>query len=1063
MIAHRNYTLPFKVLTTALLLGLLLITISEAVAPTLGHAQGPEEEVLYEEDFDDGQARDWNLESEGAGEVGWVVEDSMLRGREHYWAVYEQGNWFNAHLALAVYLGNPYLEDMHYEGLHISVRLSSTGRYFVALHPNRVALFRQQGFGSGERFDTVGEHQRNYALGIPHGVSISVYEGHVLVVIDGVTEFDWVDPAPLPTGTIALETLDSGYARVDDVRVYGPPPAPTTWTLSGRVYDGEMGDERHPLQGITVEVYGANNLYPDPGVPIASSITNEQGWYGVEVPAGYEFYSVRAFAPPGVESAGATTVDGTVRANDWIEYVVPLEGKTLTGDKFWLRGPAREPEGPDLTILSADNWHFEDDGWALVLHLEIVNQGNDWADWTEVHVGDLDGGLPSSGSQVPDSDPGQVTSVDVRLEVPEEQRGMTHWFWVAVDPDEQIEELDEDNNVARTPGIFMPPLEVTPPPTETRPVLTPTPAREEPGLDAGLLILVLVVVVGLGGIAFAVNRGINRWRDQRKRDKKEQLAVIGIGGTYYYVGGKRVSLTRREDLIVVKLKGVDSRSVATRSVGAANVPDFQLPTPDDIWPGGEMVLQQSPGITRSAEEQASQLRSLNRRADIEYASPLYEYTPADRWIATNQIIAQFSESMSEFDIDALNDFYGVERIERIDWLPRAYLLQVTPAASLDALSIANTYFEKRHVVFAHPNFLRKYVHRNVGLQPTLGLEDKYWHLSAIEAFTAWQMTTGSPTIAVAIIDDGVDTDHVAFPNQATHFNVIDRSYNPRPPKSRARHYMHGTACAGLAIGAPNQAIGTSGVAPGCRLMAVRLLDRVVPASVQETLATELSGEDVLALARALSVVQPYREGNAIQWAAEHGAGVISNSWGPPDGRAKPHPIDDYARLALMYAVEKGRDGKGCVVCWAAGNGNESISYDGYASHPQVLAIAACTVEGKRAPYSDYGPELDISAPGGGYSDGLLTTVAVDPEGHTAYRHNFNGTSAAAPIVAGVAALLLSAYPDLTREEVYNILRATADKIDPQGGQYDASGHSPFYGWGRVNARRALEKAAQQRG
>jgi subtilisin family serine protease len=247
---------------------------------------------------------------------------------------------------------------------------------------------------------------------------------------------------------------------------------------------------------------------------------------------------------------------------------------------------------------------------------------------------------------------------------------------------------------------------------------------------------------------------------------------------------------------------------------------------------------------------------------------------------------------------------------------------------------------------------------------------------------------------------------------------------------------------------------------------VRLLDRVIPVLTETKLEMALSDEEESTLQRALSVVQPYREARAIQWAAEHGADIISNSWGPPDGYAKygfAYPMDDITRLALAYAIDQGRDGKGCIVCWAAGNGNESTSFDGYASHPQVLTVTACTMDEKRAPYSDYGPEVDICAPGGGYKDGLLTTVAVDHEAHAAYRYDFNGTSAATPIVAGVAALLLSAYSDLSREEVYDILRVSADKIDLEGGEYDATGHSPFYGFGRVNARRALEEAARRKG
>jgi subtilisin family serine protease len=535
---------------------------------------------------------------------------------------------------------------------------------------------------------------------------------------------------------------------------------------------------------------------------------------------------------------------------------------------------------------------------------------------------------------------------------------------------------------------------------------------------------------------------------------------------YYYVNGQRVPLGRREDLVAVKFRGMDSARGATRGAAGVEAPDFEPPKVENIWPGGEMVLRQTAGVTRSAQERDSRLQALNQRRDIEYASPVFEHSPGNHWIATDQFVVQFQPDVSEFDIDALNDHYHIERMERVAWAPHTHLLRVTPASPGDALSIANVYMESGRAVFAHPNFLRKLMHRMPPLQPDPAQADRHWHLSAIEAFQAWEISSGVSDVVVAVIDDGVDLDHVAFTNQvADHFNAIDRSNNPRPPAAGTNVYRHGTACAGLAIGAPNETIGTSGVAPGCQLMAIRLLERIIPQDLEDRLDETLSDEENVAIWRGLSVVQPYREALAIQWAAEHGADVISNSWGPPDGYAQygtSYPIDDIARLALTCATEQGRGGKGCVVCWAAGNGNESVSFDGYASHTQVLAVAACTVDEVRAPYSDYGPEVDICAPGGGYQHSLLTTASVDPDDHIAYRYDFNGTSAATPIVAGVAALLLSAYPDLTREEVYNLLCESADKIDPASGNYDSGGHSPLYGYGRVNARRALELAAQRR-
>ena len=363
--------------------------------------------------------------------------------------------------------------------------------------------------------------------------------------------------------------------------------------------------------------------------------------------------------------------------------------------------------------------------------------------------------------------------------------------------------------------------------------------------------------------------------------------MIGEPETYYYVSGTPVSVRRRDDLIAVKFRGIDSSSAAARSGVGTDVPGFGPPAVEDLWPGGEVLLRQLPGEIRSPEQQEALFRALNQRADVERASFVYELNPDDHWIATDQLVVQFRAAVSESDIAALNREYGVEQVERIPWLPRAYLLQVTPASPGDALSVANAYVESEQVVFAHPNFLRKYAHRIAVLQPDAALAARHWHLSAIQAFEAWQISSGNPDVVVAIIDDGTDLDHAAFPNQVgEHHNVIDESGDPRPPAEKAKHYAHGTACAGLAVGAPNQEIGTSGVAPGCQLMAIRMLDRVIPLTVEEKLEEALTEAEELTVRRALSVVEAYREARALQWASEHGADVISNSWGPPDGYAK---------------------------------------------------------------------------------------------------------------------------------------------------------------------------------
>lgn len=131
--------------------------------------------------------------------------------------------------------------------------------------------------------------------------------------------------------------------------------------LSGRVYEGEVGDERNPLSRVTVTLYGSNNS-GQRGTYITSTTTNSEGWYGLEAESGFEFYHIVETNPEKYTSVGATTVGGTVMDSDWIQYVVPLESKTLTGNKFWDKRQGQPPvnnppvanAGPDQAVTVGD-------------------------------------------------------------------------------------------------------------------------------------------------------------------------------------------------------------------------------------------------------------------------------------------------------------------------------------------------------------------------------------------------------------------------------------------------------------------------------------------------------------------------------------------------------------------------------------------------------------------------------------------------------------------------------------------------------------------------------------
>jgi hypothetical protein len=490
IIIDRHHVLAFKIqrcFVDALFIVLLLVVTFLAMAPTPGHAQGLEEVVLYEENFNDDQAQGWELEP------GWTVDAGMLNGYGHTWARYTEGRWGDARLTF----------KLESNGVHVNIRNSDTGRYAIGFREKDdflfLYLFKQ--LWPETFFNDLATNATRYSAGEEHQVDISTTGGRIQVTVDGMLVIDYTDPDPLPPGTIAFETLDNTFAQVDDIIVIGPPPAQAMWTLSGRIYEGEVGEESHPLQGVTVEVYGATNPYPDPGVLIASTTTDEHGWYRLEVPTGYEFYSIRKTDPPEHESVGATTVGGTVRISNWIEYVIPLEEKTLTGNKFWNKGPAPEPtppptqEGPDLAILSADYW-FEDDGRVLVLFVEIANQGNTVAPETLVYAGDIEHDWLHEYSSVQASDPEEAIPVEIWLDIPEELRGTTRTFRVEVDPEDTVREIDEENNEAMIP-------------------VEGAPEDELPLLE-------VVVTLGVvGGIIFTIRkiRRRNEWQEKAKEEE----------------------------------------------------------------------------------------------------------------------------------------------------------------------------------------------------------------------------------------------------------------------------------------------------------------------------------------------------------------------------------------------------------------------------------------------------------------------------------------------------------------------------------------------------------------
>lgn len=299
--------------------------------------------------------------------------------------------------------------------------------------------------------------------------------------------------------------------------------------------------------------------------------------------------------------------------------------------------------------------------------------------------------------------------------------------------------------------------------------------------------------------------------------------------------------------------------------------------------------------------------------------------------------------------------------------------------------------------------------------------------------------TGSRNaVTIAVVDDAVDTRHSEFTGRvAGEWDAASGA-----PSAVPRGWQpHGTKVAGLALAGGTTVIG---VCPTAKLLAVRV------SALSSTLGDRTEAE-------------------GIRWAAERGADVICCAWGPQSPTAESGRLPEHTRNAIDFAVTHGRGGKGCVVLFSAGNDGSDLALNGYASHPSVMAVGACNCHGKHPAYSGWGDALwcvarsnDPRDPMGADATYATTTpIGSFLLGDTFYTADFGFTSAACAVAAGVCGQILSVNPSLTWRGVREVIAQSCRKIDADGGSYDERGHSPYYGYGRLDLPRALEIAQQK--
>jgi subtilisin family serine protease len=298
-----------------------------------------------------------------------------------------------------------------------------------------------------------------------------------------------------------------------------------------------------------------------------------------------------------------------------------------------------------------------------------------------------------------------------------------------------------------------------------------------------------------------------------------------------------------------------------------------------------------------------------------------------------------------------------------------------------------------------------------------------WHLPAIEAPDAWDTNAGSGVV-VAIVDSGISLggDDLDCRPLAGEFNAFT---NTAAPGAGADDNGHGTHVAGTVGQCTNNGVGVAGVAGNSSLMAVKVLDA------------------------AGSGLNSYIA-SGIVWAAENGADIINLS------------LRATCPSAIQFDAVDTAIAAGVVVVAATGNDANEPGYSGQigspACHPAVIAVGATDYNDDRSPYSNWGSAIDVVAPGGdmsadengdGRGDGVLQEKfdSADPTDWGYWW--MDGTSMAAPHVSGTAALMLSANPAATIDQVKKALEVTAT-------DRGASGWDMYYGHGLIDAERAID-------
>ncbi|XP_075765450.1 proprotein convertase subtilisin/kexin type 7 isoform X1 [Pelodiscus sinensis] len=323
-----------------------------------------------------------------------------------------------------------------------------------------------------------------------------------------------------------------------------------------------------------------------------------------------------------------------------------------------------------------------------------------------------------------------------------------------------------------------------------------------------------------------------------------------------------------------------------------------------------------------------------------------------------------------------------------------------------------------------------------------------WHLNNrrspgkdINVTGVWERNVTGRGVTVVVVDDGVqhtvrDIQPNYSPEGSYDLNSNDPDPMPYPDAENGNH--HGTRCAGEIAAVPNNGFCAVGVAYGSRIAGIRVLDGPLTDSME-----------------AIAFNKHYQIND-----------IYSCSWGPDDDGKTVDGPHQLGKAALQHGVIAGRRGFGSIFVVASGNGgqhNDNCNYDGYANSIYTVTIGAVDEEGNRPFYAEEcASMLAVTFSGGDKTMRSIVTTDWDLQKGTGCTEGHTGTSAAAPIAAGMIALMLQVRPCLTWRDVQHIIVFTATKYEDRRTIWDANqaglSHSHEHGFGLLNAWRLVNAA-----